>query len=476
MPRSPQEILEELSRLDFAGRGEAFVEARFTTPLLEALGYETHRDYEVIRHGDSGSSFKLRYPPVQSGAKSARHYNPDFIPTIRKKMFWIVEAKTALKEGFPFKGSYIVQGLQYCIHPEIQAKYLFLTNGRHSAIYDAHSSILLEQDIYDPILSFEAKDIKTVWDRLHELLSVERLRGRIEDDLKSMYDRLCLSSLDAAYPRRLLSQIGASQGANVRAIESHVHRLYLENINSQADAWRQHLDSLPSEHLDHMMDTPVGVPPNIGELYFYKLLSERKDYRSISNLFLENFDRQTIFRKEQCILGLSHLYRRPDVDVNLKGRVFQFFQKTLSHDLPPLSQVECALLRIHRKSLIAKIYPGLRDRIAASLTTAPEIIRFALPPTAFMSTVGGELAVHAKTFEGLRALSPETLLRFLLLLRRIEEELDPEYERVRNLLPDNEKQIGGLETYGLGGRHWVFAGLLRNAGIIPPRLDTTVGP
>jgi hypothetical protein len=57
----PKQILQELEALDFDGKGEAFVESRFLTPMLACLGYETHRDYEVVRYGDDGSAFKLHY-------------------------------------------------------------------------------------------------------------------------------------------------------------------------------------------------------------------------------------------------------------------------------------------------------------------------------------------------------------------------------------------------------------------------------
>ncbi len=114
------QTLAELELLDFSGKGEAFVEARFISPLLECLGYETHKDYEVIRHGDDGASFKLKYPPVERGAVRVKHYNPDYVPTIRKKMFWI-EAKSPKEVEHPFAFQYLVQGLQYCVHPEIQA-------------------------------------------------------------------------------------------------------------------------------------------------------------------------------------------------------------------------------------------------------------------------------------------------------------------------------------------------------------------
>src|ERR1700722_20107047 len=136
--------LAELEAIDFAGKAEAFVESRFLTPLLECLGYETHRDHEVIRHGDDGSSFKLNYPPVETGAKRVKHYNPDYVPTIRKQLFWIIEAKSPKDVAYPFDTKYLVQGLQYCIHPEIQAHYLLVSNGLVSCLFDAHGAVFLE--------------------------------------------------------------------------------------------------------------------------------------------------------------------------------------------------------------------------------------------------------------------------------------------------------------------------------------------
>jgi hypothetical protein len=143
LPADPKLLLQELETLSFEGKGEEFLESRFLTPLLACLGYESHKDYEVIRHGDDGSAFKLYYPPVEKGARRVKHYNPDYVPTIRKKMFWIIEVKSPNGVTYPFEAKYLVQGLQYCIHPEIQAKYLLLTNGIHSAVYDAHGPVLL---------------------------------------------------------------------------------------------------------------------------------------------------------------------------------------------------------------------------------------------------------------------------------------------------------------------------------------------
>lgn len=146
--------LKQLETLNFAGKAEAFVESRFLTPLLTCLGYEMHDDCEVLRHGDDGASFKLSYPPVERGAIRVTRYNPDYVPTIRKKMFWIVEAKSPKDVEHPFDIKFLVQGLQYCIHPEIQAQYLLVSNGLVSSLFDAHGEVFLGKDIYEPILEF----------------------------------------------------------------------------------------------------------------------------------------------------------------------------------------------------------------------------------------------------------------------------------------------------------------------------------
>ena len=154
--------LKEIVELDFEGKAEAFVEQKFLTPLLKELGYDEHKDYEVRRHGDDGANFKLTYPPVEKGAKRVRSYNPDYIPTIRKKCFWIIEAKSPKDVTYPFDYKYITQGLQYCIHPEIQSKYLVLSNWKNTAIYDAFNKIYYGENIYDPIFEFSNDEISLI--------------------------------------------------------------------------------------------------------------------------------------------------------------------------------------------------------------------------------------------------------------------------------------------------------------------------
>jgi hypothetical protein len=62
-------------------------------------------------------------------------------------MFWIIEAKSPKGVKYPFDIKYLVQGLQYCIHPEIQAQYLLVSNGLASSLFDAHCHAALKSRI-----------------------------------------------------------------------------------------------------------------------------------------------------------------------------------------------------------------------------------------------------------------------------------------------------------------------------------------
>lgn len=241
-------------------------------------------------------------------ANEVKHYNPDYIPKIRKKMFWIIEAKSAKDVPYPFDDKFLVQGLQYCVHPEIQAKYLLVTNGLHSCLYDAHGAIFFEKDIYKPIFEFRSSEVVDRWSEIFEILSIETLRTRIENDLKSMYDRLCLSSLDKNYPRRLLHYIGTSAGQNCQTIEKHVRELFLQGIAEQDDAWRRQMESLTVEETYGLMDVPLrGGGWSEGRYYVDKCFAAGVSALDIFVKLTVDFDSQCIFRKLQSYRALPPL-------------------------------------------------------------------------------------------------------------------------------------------------------------------------
>lgn len=458
--------LGQLEQIDFREKGEAFVEQRFITPLLECLGYESHKDYEVYRHGDDGASFKLTYPPVEHGATRVKHYNPDYVPTIRKKTFWIIEAKSPKDVAYPFEPKYIVQGLQYCIHPEVQARYLLLTTGAHSAVYDAHASVFLGGDMYAPILQFRSTELTAQWETIHGLLSVEKLRGRLEADLKAMYDKLCLSSLDARYPQRLIREIGASQADNSKAIATHVNRLIVDKHQQAITARRELVEGLTAAEAYQAMDLPFTAHPTEGSLFVRKSVASNTPHAAILSQLVDDFDQQSIFRKEQSFDAACTLYQITE-DASVKDACRAFFNKYKDGRLPLLNQAECAALRVFRKLAVLSLYPDLHQRISTFLETAPEMVRFVRPPTVFEHVYPFEIDLHDRLFSKLKGFDESQLTRWIDELLATEQTIDSEFAEARSKLSDSERQIGGFETYGAGGTHYSFRNILHTRNIEP---------
>lgn len=293
--------IEALSLLDFTGKGEAFVESKFLTPLLEYLGYESHNDYEVLRHGDDGSSFKLNYPPVERGAVKVKHYNPDYIPTIRKGMFWVVEVKSPKSVTYPFDYKYIVQGLQYCIHPEIQAKYLVLSNGVNTAIYDPQSAVFNEGNMYEPIFEFESSDVLKKWDDIYNLLGVEKLRTRIEDYLQAQYDKLCLSSLDENYPNSVAHKITKNKLSLKQKICKNLSKLRVASMDESQKQWQLELEQEPLRYLEISMEYPLRMGKAPSQHYVERLLKE-EDPISIYERLVRGYELFNYFKKNTVSL------------------------------------------------------------------------------------------------------------------------------------------------------------------------------
>jgi hypothetical protein len=463
MPYIPSE-LRDLEALDFTGKGEDFVGSKFVTPLLSCLGYETHGDYDVIRPGDNNSRFKIHYP-VHSGAKKVKHYNPDYLPTIRRKMFWVIEAKSA-RVKYPFRKQYIVQGAQYCVHPEIQAKYLLLTNGLHSCVYDVHGSAFLNKDLYQPILEFSTSGLRKSWKAIFELLSIERMRGGIEDSLKTMYDKLCDSSLDKGYPQQLLQKVGADARASSKRIEKHVWGLRKQREEAASAAWWAEIRSLTTDQIYSRMNVPLGIGGRVeGHWFVEQSLIDGHPEADIFQRLTSGYEEHSIFRKLQSYAALCHLHFRAK-DPALKAACFEFLKRAAYTDLPLLNQVECTFLRVLSKYLTAKQFPQMRAALETGLKDAPELVRFVHRPTVLGMTDSSILREHEKRFAWFKTRSPEQLQEALELYLGFEAHYDESYQAEYARLPLNERPlIGGFASYGQGGSHYQFRGMFKERGL-----------
>jgi hypothetical protein len=213
-----------------------------------------------------------------------------------------------------------------------------------------------------------------------------------------------------------------------------------------------------------MMDFPLRNVHSEAFHFVSKSLADGVPPAAVLHQLTADFDRQSIFRMEQLFHGVCLLYRRTD-DPAAKLGCQHFLARHADAELPLATQVECASLRVVRKTAILSVYPNVRAHILEQLKTLPEIIRFAQPPTAFSRTYVAELNLHQAIFSKIKTAGQEQLKDWLTQLLATEEAIDPEFWPARAALPDAEKDLAGFETYGRDGKHWRFAGLLREHSI-----------
>jgi hypothetical protein len=68
-------------------------------------------------------------------------------------------------------------------------------------------------------------------------------------------------------------------------------------------------------------------------------------------------------------------------------------------------------------------------------------------------------------FQRIIMLSDEQLSAHLAELLKIEARIESDFWAARSKLPDSEKQIGGFESYGVGGKHYAFKNMLIECGL-----------
>lgn len=114
---------------DFSSYNESDVREEFIAPLLNILGYSKNTVNDIVRE----KTLQLTEPFQRLGRKRVQI---DYMPTIRLKSFWILEAKPGnikvMNEGD------LLQAYLYATHPEIQAQYIVLCNGWSLQVYDVH--------------------------------------------------------------------------------------------------------------------------------------------------------------------------------------------------------------------------------------------------------------------------------------------------------------------------------------------------
>ena len=110
----------------------------------------------------------------------------DYVPTVRLKSFWILEAKP----GHPKKMNVgdMLQAYLYATHPEIQVPYIVLCNGWELEIFYIHQI----ENWKEPIFTIDNTNCAERFSELREILSVDSIldfqRKRLLEQIKNTFE------------------------------------------------------------------------------------------------------------------------------------------------------------------------------------------------------------------------------------------------------------------------------------------------
>lgn len=191
--------------LDWRDRSETDVREAFAARLLFHLGYAMGSLYDVLTE----KNLALPYPYLKIGSQKSGRI--DYLPTVRKRGFWLMEVKRPSND---LSQGVIEQAYLYAIHPDVRARYIVLTNGHSVKIFDVFTTD--EDDYRKPFFTCSREDAPLTLPGLAKLIgaksisvqlrrrSLEAIRDAlgVENDLEEVdaFDQEFRRMLDTVRP------------------------------------------------------------------------------------------------------------------------------------------------------------------------------------------------------------------------------------------------------------------------------------
>ena len=246
-------FLETWKRIDFSAYNETEVREEFIIHLLHSLGWRKGTTYDL----EMEKPLKLSAPFHRIGREQV---NIDYAPSIRKRYFWLIEAKPG-KEREMRMGD-LLQAHLYAVHPEIQARLIVLTNGWEVRVYDA----LAVRSWDDPVLVVKQGDPEDQFLALKEMLGAESMlahqRTRLLDIVRTTLEsEVDLNAFDkTAWQLRKLATDGRA------IVQENVRKAWMDSMHDYYEAEKTALEKDPIDIVMLKMDFPVDArPPPMNE-------------------------------------------------------------------------------------------------------------------------------------------------------------------------------------------------------------------
>jgi len=252
--------LEKLSNLNFTNWKESDIREDFIKPLLNCLGYEKNTSYDINRE----DQHLLNKQFIMVGRSKIQI---DYKLVIRKKSFWLIEAKSAEKKEISIEE--IFQAQLYAIHPEVNAFYFMVTNGWEIKVYKTDS---LDVD-YAPILSIKNNELISKFQTLNNLLGAKNIITHLKDEVLDKISKIFSVELNVDKLESFSNQVRNTLNSLKPTINDNIRNVRKEKEKEHENEVIQFYKNTETKDLLQYL---TCFPTNFHQLYpLYSTIKDR---------------------------------------------------------------------------------------------------------------------------------------------------------------------------------------------------------
>ena len=231
-----KEIIHEWKTSDFSSFNESSVREFFIKDLIYLLGYSKNTVNDIFAE----KSLKLSESFQRIGRKRV---DIDYVPTIRLKAFWILEAKPGTYKEMDIGD--MLQAYLYATHPEIQASYIVLCNGWELKIFDVQNY----ENWKEPIFTINQDNCDSKFDELRSILGAESiLKFQREDLLRKIHNTFEVE-VDESQLTEFCRKFEEDKKELKKTVKDNAKKLWRNEWEKSAKAEEERLRSLSDKEL-----------------------------------------------------------------------------------------------------------------------------------------------------------------------------------------------------------------------------------
>jgi hypothetical protein len=247
-----QKFIKNWKSIDFTSWNESDIREDFVAPLLRLLGYAKGTVNDILRE----ENLKLSKPYHRIGRKQVAI---DYVPTLRLKKFWIIEAKP----GKPKKMSFddYLQAHLYANHPEMQVRYIVMCNGWEIRIYDA----LMSENWDDYLYKSSKEDCQNTFTDIKNFLHQKTMGKALRSQILAAIKESLLIEIDVNEAESLKKEVVRMYFDALPKIRENAQELKMAAWEAREKEDNEQLSKLSFERLCELFNTPTGIAPHISE-------------------------------------------------------------------------------------------------------------------------------------------------------------------------------------------------------------------